>query len=181
MLTRRHSRGQGQADLPAEQPASCAGARIPAADAHSCRTRHRVRSARQGPSLADRLIAAGQAGTVLPAQHRMTRSTEFGHTVKNGVRAGQPDVVLHLYRGAVSSDANDAPGPRVGLVVGKSVGNAVVRHRVSRRLRHVMAGLLTELEPDDRLVIRALPGSRDSSSADLERQLRVGLRRRIRT
>ncbi|MCV7278874.1 ribonuclease P protein component [Mycolicibacterium flavescens] len=110
---------------------------------------------------------------MLPAQHRMTRSTEFGTTVSRGVRAAQPDLVVHALR----SDSEPDAGPRVGLVVSKSVGNAVVRHRVARRLRHVARGVLDELDPADRVVIRALPSSRSAMSAQLEKQLRSALRR----
>jgi len=63
----------------------------------------------------------------------MTRSTEFGATVTRGVRAVQPDLVVHALRSC--HDSSD--GPRIGLVVSKSVGSAVQRHRVARRLRHV--------------------------------------------
>lgn len=108
---------------------------------------------------------------MLPAQFRMTRSAEFGTTVKRGVRAVQPDIVVHLRR-----DDSDAAGPRIGLVVGKSVGSAVDRHRVARRLRHVVRAMLDDLDSHDRLVIRALPGSRRAISARLEQQLRNGLR-----
>lgn len=101
----------------------------------------------------------------------MTRSAEFTATVSRGVRAAQPDLVVHAARSA------DPGGPRVGLVVAKSVGNAVERHRVARRLRHIARGLLPELDPGDRLVIRALPGSRIAGSASLERQVRQGLKR----
>jgi len=101
----------------------------------------------------------------------MTRSTDFGLTVKRGVRAVQPDLVVHALR-SVDGDA-----PRIGLVVAKSVGNAVQRHRVARRLRHVAYGIVDELEAGDRVVIRALPGSRDAVSATLDRELRAGLRR----
>jgi ribonuclease P protein component len=102
----------------------------------------------------------------------MTRSTEFGATVKQGVRAAQPDLVVYLCR-----DDGDATGPRVGLVIGKSVGNAVQRHQVARRLRHVAKAVLGELDACERVVIRALPGSRDAESARLEQQLRSGLKR----
>ncbi|MEI8084178.1 MAG: ribonuclease P protein component, partial [Actinomycetes bacterium] len=37
---------------------------------------------------------------MLPARYRMTRSADFAHTVKQGVRAAQPDLVVHGYRGA---------------------------------------------------------------------------------
>ena len=62
-------------------------------------------------------------------------------------------------------------------MVAKSVGSAVQRHRVARRLRHVARTVMPELDPGDRIVIRALPGSRYAISARLEQQLRTGLRR----
>ena len=102
----------------------------------------------------------------------MTRSAEFGATVKHGMRAAQPDIVVHARR-----VTGDPDGPRIGLVVAKSVGNAVQRHRVARRLRHVAAAVVRDLDPADRVVIRALPGSRQAISARLEQELRNGLRR----
>ena len=111
---------------------------------------------------------------MLPAQFRMTRSAEFGVTVKHGVRASQPDIVVHARRDPSGADTT---GPRLGLVVGKSVGTAVQRHRVARRLRHVARTVLGELDPTERVVIRALPSSRHAISARLEQQLRTGLRR----
>jgi ribonuclease P protein component len=110
---------------------------------------------------------------VLPAQYRMTRSTDFGQAVNRGVRAVQPDLVVHALRAQ-----DDGCGvPKIGLVVSKSVGNAVQRHRVSRILRHVARGVLDELGAGDKVVIRALPSSRDAISARLEQELRTALRR----
>lgn len=103
----------------------------------------------------------------------MTRSTEFGTTVHHGVRAAQPDIVVHAYRGGGS----DADGPRIGLVVAKTVGNSVQRHAVARRLRHVARTVIDELNPTDRVVIRALPSSTHAISARLEQQLRHALKR----
>ncbi|MBO0680050.1 ribonuclease P protein component [Mycolicibacterium sp. S2-37] len=103
---------------------------------------------------------------MLPARYRMTRSAEFSATVSRGVRCAQPDLVVHL-----ACDVEDVTGPRIGLVVAKSVGNAVVRHRVSRRLRHVAYAVIDDLTPEHRLVIRALPGAADASSSRLGEQL----------
>ncbi|RAV06740.1 ribonuclease P protein component [Mycolicibacterium sp. GF69] len=110
---------------------------------------------------------------MLPARYRMTRSAEFGTTVSRGVRAVQPDLVVHAMR----VDTGAGSGPRIGLVVSKAVGNAVQRHRVARRLRHVAHTLIDELDPADRVVIRALPSSRHAISARLEQELRTALRR----
>lgn len=105
----------------------------------------------------------------------MKRSSDFSATVKHGVRAVQPDIVVHSRR--VVDAAGGQAGPRIGLVVGKAVGSAVQRHRVARRLRHVALTVIGELDAADRVVIRALPSSRDAISARLEQQLRTGLRR----
>jgi ribonuclease P protein component len=72
---------------------------------------------------------------------------------------------------------NSGHPARAGLVVGKSVGNSVVRHRVSRRLREQLRGELSLLAEGDRVVVRALPGAADRSSAALGEDLRASLRR----
>ncbi|WP_370333570.1 ribonuclease P protein component [Mycolicibacterium hippocampi] len=109
---------------------------------------------------------------MLPAQYRMTRSAEFGVTVSRGIKAAQPDLVLYT-----RADKAGDPGPRIGLVVSKAVGNAVQRHRVSRRLRHAARTILPELDPEDRVVIRALPSSRNAISPRLEQELRTALQK----
>jgi ribonuclease P protein component len=103
----------------------------------------------------------------------MTRSTDFDATVKHGTRAVQPDLVIYARR---ASD-NAAGPPKIGLIIGRSVGSAVHRHQLARRLRHVSRDLVQGLEPDEHVVIRALPSSRGSGSDRLTKQLRAGLGR----
>lgn len=100
------------------------------------------------------------------------RSADFETTVKHGMRTVRSDMVVYWWRGS-------GGGPRVGLIIAKSVGSAVERHRVARRLRHVAGSIVKELHPSDHVVIRALPSSRHVSSARLEQQLRCGLRRAV--
>ena len=69
------------------------------------------------------------------------------------------------------------PGARAGFVVGKAVGNSVVRHRVTRRLRAVVAGELHRLPASADLVVRARPEAADAESAVLRRDLVAGLDR----
>lgn len=102
----------------------------------------------------------------------MRRSAEFSATVSRGARAVQPDVVVHALH-----DGTDATGPRVGLIVSKAVGNAVERHRVSRRLRHVARSVIPRLEATDLVVIRARAGSSAAPSHRLEQQLQRALER----
>jgi ribonuclease P protein component len=121
---------------------------------------------------------------VLPAAARLTRSQEFGTVVRRGRRVGRPRLVVHAL--TVDRDAeNENSMPiqagqhtaRVGFVVSKAVGNSVLRHRVSRRLRHLMADRLGTLPPHCALVIRALPASAAASSSELGADLDGALRR----
>ena len=52
-------------------------------------------------------------------------------------------------------------------MVGKAVGNAVVRNRVKRRLRHLVRERLAGLPGSVVLVVRALPASATASYAAL--------------
>jgi ribonuclease P protein component len=119
------------------------------------------------------LISNPGITAVLSARNRMTRSADFGTTVKRGTRAVQPDLVIYLHRG----DNPSADAPKMGLIVSRSVGSAVQRHRLARRLRHVARGVMETLDRSEHLVIRALPSSRDVASARLAEELRAGLRR----
>jgi ribonuclease P protein component len=60
---------------------------------------------------------------------------------------------------------------RVGLSVGKAVGNSVIRHSVSRKLRHVARPHLVELPTGTQIVLRALPAASAASSEQLEADL----------
>jgi ribonuclease P protein component len=65
--------------------------------------------------------------------------------------------------------------------VSKAVGGSVVRHAVSRRLRHVVASRLEQLPAGSRLVVRALPPAATATSAALAADLDVALERALRT
>jgi ribonuclease P protein component len=69
------------------------------------------------------------------------------------------------------------PGPRVGFVVSKAVGNSVTRHRVVRRLRHLIRERLGTLPVRCSLIVRALPSAAAASSAELGQDLDAALRR----
>ena len=99
---------------------------------------------------------------MLPPDHRLTRSDDFRLAVRGGRRAGSHTLVLHV------GDASDVSGPsKVGFVVSKQVGNAVVRNRVKRRLRHVVRQDLALVPRASLLVVRAKPEAADVSFAEL--------------
>jgi ribonuclease P protein component len=85
---------------------------------------------------------------------------------------------VHLRSPLQDSAAQDSQSPaKVGFVTNKAVGNAVVRNRVRRRLRHVMGARLSALPDGALVVVRALPASAGASSAALAADLDCALLR----
>ncbi len=82
---------------------------------------------------------------------------------------------------ANSTDARAGQPPRVGFVVSKAVGNAVVRNRTKRVLRALMRTRLSQLPDGVDLVVKAnpeLPGTpRTALVHDLDQLLATVLRR----
>jgi ribonuclease P protein component len=96
----------------------------------------------------------------------MRKRSDFSRAVRGGRRAGRPLVSGHL----LCQPGNDEPA-RVGFVVGKAVGGAVVRNKVRRRLRHVARGYLGSLPEGSLLVVRANPRAATARQADLAAEL----------
>jgi ribonuclease P protein component len=106
---------------------------------------------------------------VLARTARLSRSSDFSEVVRRGRRASRRTVAVHLL---VRQD--DAP-PRAGLVVSKAVGGSVVRHAVSRRLRHLLRDRLAHLPAGAALVVRAAPAAATARSAELGDDLDAAL------
>ena len=108
---------------------------------------------------------------MLAAAQRLRRSNEFAAAVRGGRRAGRGSLVVHylLDEPALASTA------RAGFVVSKAVGNAVVRNKVRRRLRHLVRPLLADLPAGASVVVRALPSAATTSYAALGTDLLAAL------
>jgi ribonuclease P protein component len=113
---------------------------------------------------------------VLPAPARLRRREDFTLAVRRGTRAGRGTLVAHLLSPGPAGPAT-APVARAGFVVGRAVGNSVVRHRTVRRLRHLVRDRLDRLPAGSILVVRALPAAADADSATLGRDLDAALAR----
>jgi ribonuclease P protein component len=115
---------------------------------------------------------------VLPQQSRMRSPEEFKRTLRSGRRAGGSVISGHLLFavGQVQSDAT----AKVGLVVSRAVGSAVVRNRVKRRLRELMRRRLASLPGGCLLVVRAHPAAAGARQADLAADLDLVLGRLLR-
>ena len=104
---------------------------------------------------------------MLPAEFRMRRRADFAAAVRGGSRAGRALLTGHLL---VRADAGGEP-PRVGFVVNRSVGKAVARNKVRRRLRSLARGYLPSLPGGSLLVVRAHPQAATARQADLAAEL----------
>lgn len=102
----------------------------------------------------------------------MRDGDEFRRTIRRGASASTDALVSHVA-------LTDGSGVRVGLVVGKKVGNAVVRNRVKRRIRHAVSPELAALPDGSRVVFRALAPAavRHDLAADAVDCLRRAVRR----
>lgn len=100
---------------------------------------------------------------MLPRTLKLNSPQQFTRVIRGGSRAGTRTLVVHLRpaskAGYTEPKIAQPRGPRFGFVVSKAVGNAVVRHAVTRKLRQqclhlARAGVVGEGEE---LVVRALP------------------------
>jgi ribonuclease P protein component len=123
---------------------------------------------------------------VLPSESRMRHRSEFTLAVRRGARAGRPTVTGHLFipptngPGEPQDGSQRAEPARVGFIVSRAVGTAVVRNRVKRRLRVLARGYLGVLPAGSLLVVRANPPAAAARQADLAADLDLVMNRLLR-
>lgn len=78
------------------------------------------------------------------------------------------------------TDARAELPPRVGFVVSKAVGNAVVRNRTKRRLRASIATRLSDIPLGFDLVVRANPAAATATYGQLDAALGQQLSRALK-
>ena len=110
---------------------------------------------------------------MLAADQRLRRSDDFATVIRRGRRAARNGLVVHLH--APDSTEPVARRPRAGFVVPRTVGSAVTRNTVRRRLRHLLRTELDRLSPGTDVVVRVLPEAAERSFEELGRHLREAL------
>ena len=93
---------------------------------------------------------------------RLTESGDFARATKTGLRYSSANFVGYLYIDKTST----APA-RAGLIISKSVGGSVTRHRLARKIRHCLRDQYQLLPTGSLLVIRGLNKSA-SANAQIE-------------
>ena len=67
---------------------------------------------------------------VLKNSARIKSSADFARVTKSGQRTTTNSMIGYTYR------TNDQNPAKLGLIIGKSVGGSVKRHRIARQIRH---------------------------------------------
>ncbi|MTA80126.1 MAG: ribonuclease P protein component, partial [Actinobacteria bacterium] len=73
---------------------------------------------------------------------------------KSGLRYSSANFVGYLYINMSSSEP-----ARAGLIISKSVGGSVIRHRLARKIRHCLQDQYSQLPSGSLLVIRGMSKS----------------------
>jgi ribonuclease P protein component len=102
---------------------------------------------------------------VLAKANRLVRANDYRNAVRRGIRSGAANSVIYI------AMRDDALPVRFGFIVAKTVGGAVVRNRVRRRLKAIGYELTARIQPGTDVVIRALPGSAQASWATLQNEI----------
>jgi ribonuclease P protein component len=118
---------------------------------------------------------------VLPQQSRMRRPEDFRRVLRTGRRAGGSVITGHLLLPVGSAGEVRSGDPaKVGFIVSRAVGSAVVRNRVKRRLRELVRRRLASLPGGCLLVLRAHPAAAGARQADLAADLDLVIGRLLR-
>jgi len=105
---------------------------------------------------------------MLAQQNRLRKASEFALAIK-GKRVAGENFLLYV---ATPQHGERSGAPvKVGLIVGKNVGNSVVRHRVSRQIRHAIAPHLEKFSDGTFLLFRAHPGAAKSAEGNLSGEI----------
>jgi ribonuclease P protein component len=106
---------------------------------------------------------------VLAKRNRLVSGLDYRRLVRSGRRARGTVTLAYARR--------TSPGDpmRMGVIVARNVGNAVVRNKVRRRIKAVGWSLAAEIEGVD-VVVRALPSASSAGFDLLEAEVREHVR-----
>lgn len=96
---------------------------------------------------------------MLAKSSRLTDNSDFACATKSGLRATTDHFVGYLY---LPTSTNQSQA-KSGLIINKSIGGSVARHRLARKVRHALAPMLAMLPTASLLVIRALKQEGDKN------------------
>jgi ribonuclease P protein component len=131
-LTFPEKAGQRETDFSAQQSAPQADSRLPRADAHAQRPGGHLAAALDGTQAPERLMPGPPQGTGqrLPSEERLRRRADYLGCYRTGRRRHGALAILYFA-------PNQVGHPRIGITASRKVGNAVLRHRLKRRIKEI--------------------------------------------
>ena len=102
---------------------------------------------------------------MLPTTARLTSSSDFARATKSGIRVTTAHFVGYLYICPAENVPAINSSAKCGLIINKSVGGSVQRHRLARKVRHAVAPQISTLPNNSLFVVRALKQEGDSNIA----------------
>lgn len=113
---------------------------------------------------------------MLARENRLVRAEDFRTVMKSGRKVATDHLVIYLKRDEA------APHARFGFVVAKTVGGAVRRNLVKRRLRELAREMMrldvlsSQNSAQFQVVVRALPGSAEIDWNRLREEFFTGMK-----
>ena len=117
-------------------------------------------------------------GGGLSRTQRIRRHSEFQAIQSQGSRVQSPHFVFVLAKRESGNDADD--GPRLGVVVSRRIGNAVVRNRVKRLMREAFRATRGQFGHLADVVVIARSRQQDWGVADVISEWRAASNRIIK-
>ncbi|WIB79323.1 ribonuclease P protein component [Curtobacterium sp. MCPF17_002] len=96
---------------------------------------------------------------MLARANRIVRGDDYRSVVRRGRRSVTAHAVVSVVRRPTDDGVVDARPTRFGFIVAKTVGNAVTRNLIRRRLKAIAHGLLVDVPVGYDVVVRALPAA----------------------
>lgn len=137
-----------EADLPAQKAPPRQGARLSSPDEVGRRPASSGRAPRSRPKAADGLTIG--RGTDTPRLVMLSRPQDFAAFQGDGTTRSHPLLTARFRR-------TDLETTRFGLSTGRTLGGAVVRNRVRRRLREALRVMAPSFQPGWDVLIIARP------------------------
>ena len=107
---------------------------------------------------------------MLARENRLTSAEDFRTTMRTGRKIASANLVTYTKQTETGLPA------KFGFVVAKTVGNAVTRNSVKRRLRAIAKAELTTLPPSWMIVVRALETAGSASFDQLNQELSTAVK-----
>jgi len=104
-----------------------------------------------------------------PKSVRILRSKDFRRVYEHGSRYSGPFFAA-FYARLPDAEARGG-GPRIGFTVPRSLGRAVVRNRIKRRVREAVRLRLDQLSPQWEIVFNPRRAAMDSPFSELTREV----------